>query len=305
MPDLTNKNKFKWIITNMLAGPGWVIIGTFTQIYDSLLASSIEPTIGPIIATEPAYQFLHIYEAMFGKAGYATALITTVILVILSQIKINVTNAYSGSLSWSNFFSRLLHGHPGRAIWLLFQVAIGLLLMKLGIFYELDFVLGYSNVAIAWIGDVVSDLVINKNILKISPPIVEFKRGHLYNVNPVGFISMIIASSVAMAASFGFFGKGIEAFSPIISIGISFLLTPIIAIITKGKYYIARESKLNLNGKEDNCVVCGYKYEEPDLFYCPYHNGLICSLCCTLEDKCHDMCKKEIKVNKNFRLDKI
>jgi hypothetical protein len=46
----------------------------------------------------------------------------TVVFVILAQIKINVTNAYAGSLAWSNFFARVTHSHPGRVVWLVFNV---------------------------------------------------------------------------------------------------------------------------------------------------------------------------------------
>lgn len=163
----------------------------------------------------------------------------------------------------------------------------------------------YSNVAVAWIGAVLSDLVINKNLLKISLTIIEFKRDHLYNKNPVGFISMVIAFIISIADFFGVLGKTLEAYAVFLSLIISYILPPIIAILTKDKYYIARESKLDLKGNEGECVVCGYKYEEPDLPYCPYHKGIICSLCCTLESKCHDICKKDNKSTKNFRLDKI
>ncbi len=41
------------------------------------------------------------------------ALVLTGIFVIVCQLKINVTNAYAGSIAWSNFFSRLTHSHPG------------------------------------------------------------------------------------------------------------------------------------------------------------------------------------------------
>jgi hypothetical protein len=44
----------------------------------------------------------------------------------------------------------------------------------------------YSNIAIAWIMAVVADLVINKP-LGLSPPGIEFKRAHLYDINPVGW----------------------------------------------------------------------------------------------------------------------
>ncbi len=79
------------------------------------------------------------------------ALFVATILVILSQMKINVTNAYAGSLAWSNFFSRILHWHPGRVWWVFLNVGIALTLMLFGVFGFLNFVLGfYSNVAMIW-----------------------------------------------------------------------------------------------------------------------------------------------------------
>src|SRR5262249_15570404 len=127
------------------------------------------------------------------------ALAVATFFVILSQIKINVTNAYSGSLSWSNFFSRILHWHPGRAVWVILNVVIALLLMELNLFDTLQYILRfYSSVAIAWIGAIVADLVINKTILKLSPPYIEFKRAHLYRFNPVGCVSTLIALIISV-----------------------------------------------------------------------------------------------------------
>ncbi len=54
-------------------------------------------------------------------------------------------------------------------VWLVFNVLIAMLLMTLGVFEALEQVLGlYSNVAIAWVGALVADLVINKP-LGLSP----------------------------------------------------------------------------------------------------------------------------------------
>lgn len=218
--------------------------------------------------------------------------------VILSQVKINVTNAYSGSLSWSNFFSRIFHSHPGRVVWIFFNVGIALILMEAGVFGFLNTVLGfYSNVAIAWIGALVADLVVNKP-LGLSPSYIEFKRAHLYPINPVGFGSMLIASAVSLAAYFHAFGQTLYAFSPFLAIGTAFVLSPVIAVLTKGKYYIARPDALlalDLDPAQAprslTCVLCGIDYEVPDMAECPFHASTICSLCCTLEKTCHDMCK--------------
>ena len=87
----------------------------------------------------------------------------TALFVVISQLKINVTNAYAGSLAWSNFFSRVTHSHPGRVVWVLFDTLIAFKLMEMNMFQALGDVLGlFSNVAIAWMMAVVADLVINK-----------------------------------------------------------------------------------------------------------------------------------------------
>ncbi|MEU4666559.1 hypothetical protein AB0F91_01010 [Amycolatopsis sp. NPDC023774] len=63
----------------------------------------------------------------------------------MSQIKINTTNAYSGSLSFANFFSRVLHKHPGRAWYVLVNCGIALALMEFGAFAFLNKILGSTR----------------------------------------------------------------------------------------------------------------------------------------------------------------
>ncbi|WP_062305754.1 purine-cytosine permease family protein [Alicyclobacillus sendaiensis] len=302
MPNLTPQNRRKWWWAVMLAGPGWVILGAIKQLGGSLLASWIAPTMGTKAADEPINMYTQAFHTVLGSSYAALALAT--FFVLLSQIKINVTNAYSGSLSWSNFFSRIFHTHPGRVVWLFLNVGIALGLMEAGVFGFLNTVLGfYSNLAVAWIGAVVSDLVINKGLLKISPSYIEFKRGHLYNFNPVGFGSMIIAAGLSIAAFFGAFGPVLQAYSPFLSLVLAFVLAPVIAIVTRGKYYIARENTFEKSDRhheahrhselptEFTCASCGFEYEKMDMLYCPFHKAPICSLCCSLESKCHDLCK--------------
>ena len=303
MPDLTVKNKKKWWIAVILAGPGWVILGAAKQLGGSFLASYISPSVGLTKADQPIEMFLHAYGTLFIGAG--VALLVATLYVLVSQVKINVTNAYSGSLSWSNFFSRIFHIHPGRVIWLLLNVGIALALMEGNVFSVLNYILGfYSNVAVAWIGAVVADLVINKP-LKLSPSYIEFKRAHLYNFNPVGFGAMLLGSLVSVLAFFNLFGPTIQAWSPFIALGLAFIASPIIALITKGKYYIAREplpeehpasstlgSEAAASAAEITCGVCTFPFEPEDTAFCPFHSSSICSLCCSLDKECHDACKK-------------
>ena len=93
-------------------------------------------------AIEPTQMYLAGFSEVFGIARCGGLPGVTVLFVIVSQVKINVTNAYAGSLAWSNFFARLTHSHPGRVVWLVFNVLIAMLLMTLGVFGALERVLG-------------------------------------------------------------------------------------------------------------------------------------------------------------------
>jgi purine-cytosine permease-like protein len=267
------------------------------QLGGAFLAFFVASKAGLVLADEPIQQ----YEGALRTFIAPAALGVGVLFVVLSQIKINVTNAYSGSLSWSNFFSRILHWHPGRVVWIFLNVGIALTLMEANVFSFLNNILGfYSNVAIAWIGAVCADLVIIKP-LGLSPSFIEFKRAHLYNFNPVGFGSMVVASVVSIIAFYNAFGADAKAFSPLIALVIAMILAPLIAWATGGKTYIARVDALEppiitadglMSAVEMECVVCGATFERPDMAACPFHSGVICSLCCSLDSACHDTCKK-------------
>lgn len=304
LPEQQETNKTKWWLALVLAGPGWVLIGCAKQLGGAFLASlAIAHGVSVPKANEPTQMYLIGFEYVF--ANPEVALAVTILFVMLSQVKINVTNAYAGSLAWSNFFSRLTHSHPGRVVWLVFNVGIALLLMELGVFSTLEAVLGlYSNVAIAWVGALVADLVVNKP-LGLSPSYIEFKRAHLYNFNPVGVGSTLIASLVAMAALLGVFGVAAKAFAAFIALGLAFVLSPAIALLTQGKYYIAREDIYSnctsnysaehpadaLQSADFPCCICGQRYEPQDMAVCPVYADSICSLCCTLNARCNDACK--------------
>ncbi len=299
LPDKQESNRSKWWLAVILAGPGWIILGCAKQLGGSFLASlAIAHGVSFAKATEPTQMYWVGFQYVFSNP--AVVVFVTTLFVIISQIKINVTNAYAGSLAWSNFFSRLTHSHPGRVVWLVFNVAISLLLMELGVFSTLQAVLGlYSNVAISWVGALVADLVVNKP-LGLSPSYIEFKRAHLYNINPVGFGSMLIASAVSILCFVGAFGEVAAAFASFIALGLAFVLAPILAVVTKSKYYIAREdtySKTLTTGEEISCHICEQDYEPPDMLFCPIYNDSICSLCCTLDACCHDACKISLDVD--------
>ena len=297
LPEKTEKNRWRWWTAAIVAGPGWIILGMARQLGGALLAYlAIQHGVASGHAHEPTQMYLVAYGYVFDNPQLSFAIVT--LFVVISQIKINVTNAYAGSLAWSNFFSRLTHSHPGRVVWLVFNVMIALLLMELGVFGALERVLGlFSNVAIAWIGAVVADLTINKP-LGFSPPQVEFRRAYLHDINPVGVLSTLCASAVAIAAFLGLLGEGLQAFSAYLALGVAFLLAPLIAWATQGRYYhsphAADWGKAN---PADRCCICQKNFEAEDKAYCPVYEGAICSLCCTLDARCRDACKPKANLS--------
>lgn len=291
LPERTTENKRRWWAAVVLAGPGWIVPGMLKMLGGAFLAYlAMQHGADFIHTVEPTQMYLTGYSYVFGSSVWILAAAT--LFVVVSQVKINVTNAYAGSLAWSNFFARLTHSHPGRVVWLAFNVVIAVLLMVMGIFHAIERVLGlYSNIAIAWVGALVADLVINKP-LGLSPRGIEFKRAHLYDFNPVGIGSMLLAAALAVTAHAGLFGATTQAFAPFIALGVSMLASPAIAWFTRGRYYIARQpTPLGHLGKQVRCSVCENAFEADDMAHCPAYDAPICSLCCTLESRCHDRCK--------------
>ncbi len=279
-----------WWTALVVGGPGWALIAGVKLLLGSFLARyALDHGVDAAHAANPPELFLMIFRAMTGS--YGLALLLTGGLVVTAQMKINVTNAYAGSIAWSNFFSRLTHAHPGRVVWLVFNVLLALLLMEIGIFHVIQGILMlYANLAAGWIGALVGDLVIAKP-LGLSPRHIEFKRAQLYDINPVGVGAMLLSILVSVSAMVGLAGPLPQAFAPLLGLATAFVAAPAIALATRSRFYMARPSGLPAGDGPLACRVCSNVFERQDMALCPAHAGPICSLCCTLEARCHDSCK--------------
>jgi signal transduction histidine kinase/purine-cytosine permease-like protein/FixJ family two-component response regulator len=325
MPEGQPGHKARWWASVFVGGPGWVIPGVLKMLGGALLAYlAISYSVPVERALDPNQMYLVAWEKIFPHQSWAIAAVA--LFVVVSQLKINVTNAYAGSLAWSNFFARVTHSHPGRVVWVVFNALIALLLMELNLFQALSKVLGlYGNIAIAWIMAVVADLVINKP-MGWSPKGIEFKRAHLYDINPVGVGAMGVASIVSIMAHVGWLGEMAQAFSAVIAMVMAFVSSPLIAWATKGRYYLARQPLVEQavavppfdadpDGKPfakslgkvirlralHRCTVCEREYELDDVAHCPAYQGFICSLCCSLDARCQDLCKPHARWSEQWR----
>ncbi|HET8694013.1 MAG TPA: ATP-binding protein [Aquabacterium sp.] len=309
MPEESAPHRRRWWAAVFVGGPGWVIPGVLKMLGGALLAYlAISHSLPVDRAVDPNQMYLGAWEIWLHDPSWAVA--ATALFVVISQLKINVTNAYAGSLAWSNFFARVTHSHPGRVVWVVFNAVIALLLMELNLFQALSKVLGlYSNIAIAWMMAVVADLVINKP-MGWSPQGIEFKRAYLYDINPVGVGAMGAASVLSVVAYVGWLGPVAQAFSAVIALLTALLVSPLIAWATQGRYYLAR-LPIGHEGRPlakvirlralHTCTVCEREYETDDMAHCPAYQGFICSLCCSLDARCQDLCKPQARLSEQWR----
>ncbi|MCD4660278.1 MAG: hybrid sensor histidine kinase/response regulator, partial [Agrobacterium sp.] len=275
------QSRLRHRIAVFLAGAGWVVVGVPKLLAGSfLVVLTFSSGVSVDRAADPAQMYLTAFGYMIPNE--TAAMLLMVAFVVVSQLKINVMNAYAGSLAWSNFFSRLTHSHPGRVVWLVFNVAIALLLMELGIYRLLEETLGiFSIIAMAWLCTISADLFINKP-LGLAPPGIEFKRAHLYDINPVGVGSMALSATIALMAHFGAFGPLAASLAPYLTLIVAFIASPLIAWGTKGKFYLARKPRQKWREESTiTCSICEHPFEPEDMAWCPAYAAPICSLCCS------------------------
>lgn len=298
LPGIEDIGPRRWWTVVVLGGPGWTIISGLKMLLGSVLAAwAIAGGLPPATVETPTGLFSHAFEQITGSTR--SALIATVLLVVVCQLKINVTNAYAGSIAWSNFFSRLTHSHSGRVVWLLFNVGLATMLLFFGITRSMEAVLlFYASLAAGWIGALAADLAVSKP-LGLSPRGIEFQRAYLYDINPVGIGAMLLSIIASVMCQINLFGAVAQAFAPLIGLGVAFAAAPAIAALTRGRFYLARERAAEEEA-EKTCSICRNTFQTCDTAHCPLYGGPICSLCCTLEMRCDDICKQGSRATEQF-----
>jgi purine-cytosine permease-like protein len=112
MPEAKKGKQIRWWLALLCGGPGWTVIGALKVLAGSFLAVLAFYHGLPL---EQAQEPMHMYLVAFSHITTNPTMLLALagIFVILSQLKINVTNAYAGSIAWSNFFFPS-HPQPSR-----------------------------------------------------------------------------------------------------------------------------------------------------------------------------------------------
>lgn len=160
------------------------------------------------------------------------------LFTMLTQLRINITNIYSSSLSLSNFFENIFKFTPGRRFWVVVSGISAIALMLGGIVDHLDTAMTFQGVfLLSWAAILVTDALIVKKVLKIGNGYYEERQEYLYKWNPVGVVSLIVSSGLGTFAALGYMGNFLQSTAAFFAAILAAILTVFIAVLTKGKYY--------------------------------------------------------------------
>ncbi|SFE37154.1 purine-cytosine permease family protein [Alteribacillus iranensis] len=165
------------------------------------------------------------------------------LFTMLTQVRINITNIYSGSLSLSTFFENIFKFTPGRRFWVVVTGVSAMILMLGGIVNHLESVMTFQGVFLmTWAAILVTDAIVVKRVLKIGPAYYEARQHNLHKWNPVGVVSLLVASGLGTIAALGYMGTFLQSTAAFFAAALAAILTVILAVSTQGKYYIKTES---------------------------------------------------------------
>lgn len=165
------------------------------------------------------------------------------LFTMITQVRINITNIYSSSLSLASFFENFFKFTPGRRFWVVVSGIAAIILMLGGIVDHLELAMTFQGVFLmTWATILVVDAVIVKRIMKIGPGYYEARQENLYKWNPVGVASLIIASGLGTIAALGFMGEFLQSTAAFFAALLAAILTIVLAKYTNGKYYIKKEA---------------------------------------------------------------
>ena len=114
-------------------------------------------------------------------------------------------------------------------------------------------------------------------------------------IDPVGSGSMIIAAGVSIVVFLGGLGEPIRPYSPLAAIGLALILPPILAIGTKGRYYLRRtDDGTTLPRYDEHGNPSGEHLTCPDMAACETHDAHVCSLCLSTDKVADHVLKAQL-----------
>jgi len=210
---------------------GMLVPAILVMLFGTMLAYTLIPHLGKAnaasLASDPGFTFPFI----MGFMGMVFAVIT--------QIRINVMNLYSGSLALSNTMDMALNFRPGRQWWMLLVWLLGVIFYAFNVpQYTSTFLAITGILTNTWVFIILADYYICRKWLNLAPSdFVEYRREYLRSWNPSGIVSLLIAVVIGAMGVFELYPIYYASF-------LSMIIGPILHIFitraTKGRYYFSQ-----------------------------------------------------------------
>lgn len=175
-------------------------------------------------AQDPGFMFVYI----MGLAG--------VIFVLITQIRINVMNLYSGSLALASGFEVAAHFKPGRPWWMFLVWFFGVVFYATNVINHLGTFLAVAGVLTnTWVLIILADYFICRRMLKLGrTENIEFHEDEVRRWNPCGLISLGVA---VLVGAFGIVEIYPIYYASFVAMFLGPILHVLLTVMTKGKYY--------------------------------------------------------------------
>lgn len=162
-----------------------------------------------------------------------------VLFAWITQVRINLTNVYSGSMALTNFLTRTTGRNTSRIVAVAVVAIASVALMYANVLGHVLSFLDWDGIFLmSWVGTVVADLLIVKKWLKIGPRRLEYARSRLRLVNPVGPVALVTAVGIGSLLHYGVGNQYIADLSAFIAFAIAIVTHTILAIATRGRFYL-------------------------------------------------------------------
>ncbi|MCU5773649.1 cytosine permease [Erwiniaceae bacterium BAC15a-03b] len=162
--------------------------------------------------------------------------LTGVLFAIITQIRINVLNLYSGSIALSNTMDMAFNYRPGRQWWMVLVWALGVIFYVFNILQYTGTFLSITGILTnTWVFIILADYFICRKVFRLAPTdFVEYRKEYLRMWNPSGTIALLVAVAIGAAGVLGLYPMVYASF---IAMLVGPVIHVIISVATRGQYY--------------------------------------------------------------------
>jgi purine-cytosine permease-like protein len=218
------------------------------------------------------------------------------LLVVLTQLRVNVINVYFGTTALENFAAQIFKFKWSRVRLLgPFMICAYLLLVSPFLKYFGTIMTILSVFLVNWVSVIAGELWLVRPRYAI-PSWAEFRRGYVASYNRIGLISMWLPTGVGVVMASGRLGADAQVLAVPVTGVAALIMPPLVAAFLRRdriiRQYFARvPARVGALQESHACPRCSETFHRSDFVQCPFHGHIyICSGCCAAEQGCGMMC---------------